>query len=145
VTYPDLCVSAALNEFFVPVQLNVDEAREMVEKFGVIWTPNINLLDSEGNLFYHVEGWLPPSEYAAMLMVGHGHHFLQQKSYAKAEEVFRTVWDKYPQSHFTPEALYYLGVSKYLESHKAKDLVEGWQVLQRYHSQSSWGIRSSIV
>jgi thioredoxin-related protein len=76
VTYPDVCVAAALNDFFVPVQVNVDQAKDLVKKFRVLWTPNINVLDPEGNLLYHVEGW---------------------------------------------------------------------QVLQRYHPQSSWGIRSSIV
>jgi len=140
-----MCVSAALNEFFVPIQLDVDQARDMVKKFRVIWTPNINLMDGDGNLFYHVEGWLPPSEFSAMLMVAHGHHFLHRENYSKAEEIFHTVWDKYPRSGFTPEALYYYGVCKYLESHEGEDLVEGWQVLQRYHPQSSWGIRSSIV
>jgi hypothetical protein len=145
VTYPDLCVAAALNEFFVPLQLNVDEAKETAKKFRVMWTPNINLLDGEGNLFYHVEGWLPPSEFSAMLMAAHGRHFLLQENYSEAWEIFHTVWDKYPRSSFTPEALYYFGVAKYLQSHKAEDLVEGWQTLQRYHPQSSWGIRSSVV
>jgi beta-phosphoglucomutase-like phosphatase (HAD superfamily) len=55
------------------------------------------------------------------------------------------VWDKYHQSTFTPEALYYFGVAKYLESHKVEALVEGWQLLQRYHPQSSWGIRTAVV
>lgn len=144
-TYPDFCVAAALNEFFVPVQVDVGKERELAKQFGVLWTPNINVMDAEGNLFYHMEGWLPPSEYSAMLMVAHGHYFMRCESNSKAVEIFRTVWDKYPQSDFAPEALYYLGVSKYLESHDEKDLVEEWRMLQRYYPQSSWGIRSSIV
>jgi thioredoxin-related protein len=138
-------VAAALNEFLVPVQVNVDEDKELVERFRVIWTPNINIMDSEESVFYHVEGWLPPSEYSAMLMVAHGQYFLQNNKFQDASNLFQTVWDKYPQSDFAPEALYYLGVSEFMESHQEEDLMKGWKLLQRYHPQSTWSIRSSIV
>jgi len=95
VTYPDLCVTASLNEYYIPVQVNVDKDKEMVKKFGVVWTPNINVLDASENLFYHIEGWLPPSEYTAMLMVAHGQYFLRQKRYEKAKEVFQKVWKNF--------------------------------------------------
>jgi hypothetical protein len=36
-------------------------------------------------------------------------------------------------------------VSGYLESNEADDLVKSWQLLQRYHSQSTWAIKSSII
>ena len=39
VTNPDFCVDAALHEFFVPLQLKVDEAKEMAIKFRVMWRP----------------------------------------------------------------------------------------------------------
>jgi outer membrane protein assembly factor BamD (BamD/ComL family) len=111
----------------------------------VVWTPNINFLDPEGNIFYHVEGWLPPSDYSAMLMVAHAHYFLHHKNFQKARDLFQTVWDKYPQSEFAPEALYYLGVSRYKDSNKGDELIEGWRVLQRFHPESTWAIRSSVL
>ncbi len=134
-----------MNEYFVPVQINVDEHQDLTARFRVVWTPNINILDPEGNVFYHVEGWLPPSDYSAMLVVAHAHYFLHHKDFQKARDLFQTVWDKYPKSEFAPEALYYLGVSRYMESHKGNELVAGWRVLQRYRPESTWAIRSSVL
>jgi len=145
VTYPDLCVATALNEYYVPVQINVDQSRDLTRKFKVIWTPNINVLDSSENLCYRVEGWLPASEYSAMLMIAHGHYFLCHKRYKNAGELFQKVWDKFPHSTFAPEALYYLGVSGYMESHKVENLTSPWRILQGYCPQSTWAIRSSIL
>jgi len=145
VTYPDFCVSASINQYFIPVQINVDERQELVERFRVVWTPNINILDPDGNIFYHVEGWLPPSDYSAMLMTAHAHYFLHHKSFQKAQELFQTVWDKYPGSEYAPEALYYLGVTRYKVSHKGEQLIDGWRTLQRFHPESTWAIRSSVL
>lgn len=144
-TYPDLSVAASINAFFVPVQLNVDKDKDQVHKFRVIWTPNINILDSSENLFYHVEGWLPPSEFSAMLMSAHGQYFLKRKRYAEAKEIFQKVWDKFPRSDFAAEALYYQGVSGYMESHELDELSKAWKLLQRFHPQSTWAVRSSIL
>jgi len=140
-----LSVAASINTFFVPVQLNVEKDKDPVQKFRAIWTPNINILDASEHVFYHVEGWLPPSEYSAMLMVAHGQYFLKRKRYVEAKDIFRKAWDKFPQSSFAPEALYYLGVSGYMESHEADELSKAWKLLQRYHPQSTWAIRSSIL
>lgn len=145
-TYPDACVASAVNEYFIPVQINVDQEDQTLQRqFRVLWTPNINILDPQEKLLYHVEGWLPPSDFSAMLMVAHAHYFMQQDSFQKAEELFKTVWDKYPQSQFAAEALYYLGVSRYKDTHDGKDLVKGWRVLQRFHPESTWAIRSSVL
>ena len=144
-TYPDLSVAASVNTFFVPVQLDVEKDKDQVQKFRVIWTPNINIMDSSENIFYHVEGWLPPFEFSAMLMTAHGQYCLKRKRYAEAKEIFQKTWEKFPQSGFSAEALYYLGVSGYMESHEIDALSNGWALLQKYHPQSTWAIRSSII
>ena len=144
-TYPDSCVSSAINEYYVPLQINVDENTELVDRYRVLWTPNIHFMAPEGNVFYHIEGWLPPSEFSALLMVAHAHLFMEQKDFVKAESLFQTVWDKYPQSQFAPEALYYRGVARYKVSHDGGSLKEGWLTLQRFHPQSTWSIRSSVL
>jgi hypothetical protein len=138
-------VSTCLNEYFIPVQVDVEKYKDLMVTFRVFWTPNINVIDPSEILYYHVEGWLPPSEYAAMLMVARGQYFLKHKRYGEAKDIFQKVWDKFPQSDFAPEALYYLGVSGYMDSHKVEDLSRGWQILQRYHPRSTWAIRSSIL
>lgn len=144
VTYPDLTVATILNEYFVPVQINVDHAHDLVERFQVIWTPNLNVLDTSEDVIYHVEGWLPPSDCAAMLMVGLGHFYLHEKRFEDGVSIFQEVWDKFPHTDFAPEALYYSGVGKYLESHNVSDLSGRWKMLQDHYPQSTWSMRSSL-
>ncbi len=143
-TYPDLSVATILNEYFIPVQVNVAEAEKLVEEFDAIWTPNLNILDGQKRVIYHTEGWLPPSEYAAMLITGLGHYALRKKRYQEAVSFYQEVHTKFPTSGFAPAALYYLGVGKYLESHNVEDLKESWIKLQRFYPQSSWAIRSDL-
>jgi thioredoxin-related protein len=145
VTYPDLYVATLLNEYFVPVQVNIDKARELVIKYHPIWTPNLNLLDEEGAMVYHVEGWLPPPEYSAMLFLSRGHYLNHKKRYSEAAPNFQEVLLRFPQSHYAPQALYYLGVSNYLASHKAEALKEAWGRLQRNYPYSSWAIRAGVL
>jgi hypothetical protein len=136
VTYPDLTVASLLNELFIPVQVNIEKALDLVKKYRPIWTPNLNFLDDQGEQFYHQEGWLPAGEYAAMLMNCRGHYFIRKKRYADAIPEFQEVLDKYPISSFAPEAAYYLAVSKYMSTHKAEELIGGWDKLQhvsRHH------------
>jgi hypothetical protein len=71
---------------------------------------------------YWLEGWLPPAEFVAMLGVARGHYFLRGKNYTQAEPLFKAVFEQNPCSQFAPEALYYRGVSRYLNSHKVDEL-----------------------
>lgn len=144
VTYPDLMVASLLNAYYVPVQVDIDEVSKLATQYSAIWTPNLNVLDGEENLIYRVEGWLPPSEIAAMLLLAGGHYYLRHKKFRDAAPVFEEVFVKYPLSNFAPEALYYKGVSRYLVSHAVGDLKEDWIMLQRFYPTSIWAVRSNI-
>jgi len=145
VTYPDMQVAALLNENFVPVQVNFEKVSKLVNEFQAIWTPNLNVLDRHQNRVYWVEGWLPPSEFTAMLGVARGQYFLRGKKYKEAEPLFKAVFEQHPRSQFAPEALYYRGVSRYLNSHEVEELKEDWIMLQRFYPQSAWSLRSNIL
>jgi len=145
VTYPDLFVATLLNEYFVPVQINIEKARELILRYRPIWTPNLNVLDEEGAMVFHLEGWLPPSEYSAMLFLSRGHYFIRKKHYPEATPNFQEILQKYPTSSFAPEAFYYLGVSKYMTAHKVEELIETWKKLQVSYPYSSWAIRAGII
>jgi hypothetical protein len=118
---------------------------DYVNEFQAIWTPNLNVLDRNQKRVYWVEGWLPPSEFIAMLGVAREHYFLRGKKYAEAEPLFKVVFEQHPRSQFAPEALYYRGASRYLNSHEVKELKEDWIILQRFYPQSAWSLRSNIL
>ena len=143
-TYPDLNVAAILNEYFIPVQVNIEKSRDLVLKYRPIWTPNLNILDEEGTLVHRVEGYLPPSEFSAMLLVALGHYSIHKKKYAEATPNFEEALQKFPTTTFAPEALYYLAVSKYMTAHKVEDLVSTMRKLQAAYPYSSWAVRASI-
>jgi hypothetical protein len=145
VTYPDMQVAALLNEHFVAVQVNIEEVAELANEFQAIWTPNLNVLDRNQKRVYWVEGWLPPSEFIAMLGVARGHYFLRGKKYPEAAPLFKAVFEQHPRSQFAPEALYYRGVSRYLYSHEVDQLKEDWIMLQRFYPQSAWALKSNII
>lgn len=144
-TYPDLYVSSLINEYFVPVQINVAKEARLVDKYRAIWTPNLNILDSEERMAYHVEGWLPASEFSAMLLLSLGHYAILHKRYANATPFLQEVMDKFPSTTFAPEALYYVGVAKYMATHKVDELVNAWKQLQVRYPSSSWALSASIV
>lgn len=144
-TYPDRQVADLLNEDFVSVQVDLEKAGRLADQFQVIWTPNLNFIGSRGKRIYHLEGWLPPSDFAAMLGIVRGHYHLAGKKFADAAPHFKGVFDRSPHSQFAPEALYYRGVSRYLDSHEVDKLKEDWTTLQRFYPQSAWSMRANIL
>ena len=79
VTYSDDFVAEMLNRHFVPVQVNFEKASKLVEQYRAIWTPNLNVIDGRERRVFHVEGWLPPAEFLAMLETARGQFFLRGK------------------------------------------------------------------
>ncbi len=144
VTYPELSTATMVNEYFVPVQVDVSRAESLVEQFGVVWTPNINVLTGNERLVYHVEGWLPPHDLLSMLTLVCGHYFLKNRIFKDAGRFYEQVQKKMPGSQFAAEALYYLGVAKYLDSHNLENLKEEWTELQRYYPGSKWAISTDL-
>lgn len=144
VTYPEFYVAKILNELFIPVQVNVEKADKLTDKYGVVWTPNINILDEAEKLTFRVEGWLPPGDYLAMLLVGKGHYFLANKRYEEALASFREAWNRFPRSAFAAEALYYWGVGGYLASHDLERLTNPWKDLQKFHPYSLWATKTNL-
>ena len=143
-TYLDSQVADFLNHHYLPVQVNIEEADELADRFQALWTPNLNLIDERGSRFYHVVGWLPPSEFTAMLKAARGHFFLSRKKYADAVPIFKEVFDEFPRSIFAPEALYFKGVSQYKGSHNVENLKEDWTMLQRFFPDSEWAMKSNV-
>lgn len=143
-TYPDSQVAGFLNEYFVPVQVDIEKAAKLADRLQVLWTPNLNIINGREKRFFHSIGWLPPSELTAMLQTALGHYFLTRKKYFDAAPAFAAAFDKYPRSVFAPEALYFKGVCRYLSSHSVDELKEDWIMLQRFYPDSQWAMKSNI-
>lgn len=66
-TYPDAEFGTWVNETFVPVKLNLKEARAEAQKYGVVWSPWLVLLDENGAQIAWTVGPLSASDYRAWL------------------------------------------------------------------------------
>jgi hypothetical protein len=145
VTYPDEQVAQLLNDQFIPVRVDIEQAGKLADRYQALWTPNLNLIDGGREKgFYQVIGWLPPLEFAAMLNLARSHFHLGRKQFSEAAPLFRGVFEKFPQSLYAPESVYFRGVSRYLADHSVEALKEDWNLLQRRYPDSQWAMKSNL-
>jgi hypothetical protein len=145
VTYPDTQVADLLSRHFVPVQVDIQKAAKLADRYLALWTPSLNVIGSREKRIYHAVGWLPPDEFAAMLQTARGHFYMQGKKFDRAAPLFKDVFETAPRSSFAPEALYYRGVCRYLATHDVEELKQDWIMLQRFYPQDAWAMKSNIL
>jgi len=144
VTYPDDRVAHFINGHFIPARLRVKENQQLVKDYLVSWTPNVVIADDEGKVHYRIEGYLPPEELVAHLSLGIGKFWLHRQQFALAGERFDEVARRHAGTEAGAEALYWLGVSRYLLGHDSAQLRSSWQELAEEYPDSEWNKRSRI-
>jgi len=142
--YPEPRVAKVVDEQFNPVRLHVKKHPEAMERFGANWTPTVILLDSNGTERHRIEGYLPADDFLAQLHLGLGHIAFANKRYDEAEQHFREVVDKLPNSDEAPEAQYWAGVSRYRASGDAGALKATADAFRDRYSDSAWAKKASI-
>ena len=122
VTYPDDQVAEMLNQYYIPVQVDIQKASQLADRYQALWTPNLNVIDGRGRCAYQVMGWLPPAEFAALLQIGRAYHHLYRKKFEDAAPLFGEVIERFGDSLYAAEALYFKGVSRYMADRKSTRL-----------------------
>ena len=144
VTYPDARVARFVQDHFVPVKVMVKQNPQVAEQFTVNWTPNVVIADDRGKVHYRVEGYLPPDEFLAHLSLGVGKYWLNRKQFDRARERFDEVARRHARTDAGAEALYWLGVAQYKQSHDPAQLRPSWQRLAQEYPDSEWAQRTRI-
>ncbi len=142
--YPDERVSALINERFVPVKVHVKENPEGFQRFGAQWTPTVIVAEADGTERYRFEGYLPPEDFLAQLGLGLAKAHFAREEWQEAEQRFRGVMERHPDSDAAPEALYWAGVSRYKGTGDASALQETAQAFQSRYRDSSWAKKASV-
>jgi Tetratricopeptide repeat len=142
--YPDERVVSFIRENFVPVKIHVKENPKGFERFGAQWTPTIIVADPEGHERYRFEGYLPVDDFLAQLELGLGKSAFATGDFASAERHFRAVATKFPKSDTAPEALYWMGVSKYKATNDPGALKETAQAFRSQYSDTQWAKKASV-
>ena len=146
--WPDERVVKFVNENFVPARVHVKEDAEAFKRYGeqynAHWTPTVLELDSNGEEFYRLEGFLPAHDFLAQLMLGRAHMDFKQGRWAAAEKRFQEIVDNLPKAEAAPEAMYWAGVSHYKATNDAGALKETAKAFTQRYEDSSWAKKASI-
>ena len=144
VTYPDHRVAEFIDRHFLPVRIVLREHPETAEAYLVSWTPNVVITDAQGKVHYRIEGYLPPDDFVARLALGLGKYLLDGKQFAQAAKHFDEVAQRHAGTDMGAEALFWLGVSRFKETHDPAQLRPSWQRLAQEYPHSDWTKRSKI-
>jgi thioredoxin-related protein len=140
VTYSDDTVKELLGRLFVPVRLHVDwqQPFEEMRRYSVKWTPTLLVLDDTGAEHNRVVGFLPPADFMAQLNLGRAKLHFTKDNLSPAINEFTEALETCPACPSAAEARYFLGVSKYKQTHDAQELKKTWEVLSRDFPESEW-------
>jgi hypothetical protein len=142
--YPDERVASFIQENFVPVRIHMQENPKGFARFGAQWTPTVIVADPDGRERYRLEGYLPAEDFLAQLELGLGKSAFGNSNFAEAERRFRSVATKFPKSETAPEALYWMGVSKYKATNDANALKETAKAFRSQYKDSQWAKKASV-
>jgi outer membrane protein assembly factor BamD (BamD/ComL family) len=99
-------------------------------------------MDPEGEERWRLEGYLSKDEFEAHLKMGLARVAFMKKDWADAERRYAEVAEKYPDSAYAPEAVYYQGVSRYSASHDGAELAAVAKTFDEKYRDSEWAMRS---
>ncbi|HTU83121.1 MAG TPA: hypothetical protein VMF61_13385 [Candidatus Acidoferrales bacterium] len=145
-TYPFAPVVEAITEYAVPIQIDNSKHENNVFLHGIhhIWTPDVRILDHHGYELYRFDGFLPPAEFAARTLCGFAMAYLRLKRFEQAESLYVSVLRRYSTSYAAPEALYYLGVTRYRKDPDGDELLAQWDDLRSRYPESEYRVKQSF-
>lgn len=120
--------------------LNCRADQPHFRQYQVIWTPTVAMLDRRGTAHYQSPGFLPPDHFLSMLRIGLARSLCAWGRYDEAAMHLGPVAAA-PHNPFAPEALYWLGVARYLKTHQRAPMLEAWNRLRAEHPESVWAAR----
>jgi hypothetical protein len=144
VTYPNEQVSRIIRENFIPVQINIVDHPEFIDRFHAHWTPTLFIIDPEGVEHKRQWGYTLPEQFVPDLLMGLAYTSLDNKHYEEADKRFQRVVDEYPDSFDAPEALYMVGVSKYRTTDDGNYLEQYWNEVMERYPDSRWAQAGDI-
>ena len=146
--WPDDRVVTFVAENFLPARVHVKDDAELFRKYGekyaAQWTPTVLALDSEGVERHRLEGFLPADDFLAQLMLGRAKIDFQEKKWPEAAKMFRRIYEELPDTEAAPEALYWVGVTRYKETGDATALKETTRAFSTRYTDTSWAKKASI-
>ncbi len=145
-TYPQPPVVQVITENAIPVQYDNSKKEnvEVLKRLHHIWTPDVRVLDERGAELYRWDGFLPPPEFIARALCGFGQAHLRRREFEAAEKLYIDVLTRFSTTYAAPEALYYLGVTRYRKNPLGNDLLDQWAHLRERYPMSEYRVKQSF-
>ena len=146
VTYPNPEVAEFIRSHFVPVQFNVVEQPDVMERFHTPWTPTLIVMDGDGKEHRRSQGYLDPPRFLAEMALARLQAAIDRQQFDDADRLADeakrlTAGDPVRE----PEALYWASVAAYKTSHEAGRLLEGWNGLLDRFPESDWAKKAEFI
>lgn len=141
VTYPTKDVVNLINNYLVPLRINVIDD-PIHDDYHRIWTPTFLILDFNGKEIQRTIGFLEPDEFIPMIQLGIAKVRLDAEEYDTAMIPLKNIIETYPKSEAAPEALYFRGVTLYKQEQNPGKLKEAYEKLLSDYPDSAWTKRA---
>jgi hypothetical protein len=122
--------------------VHVKENPKNFYRFGALWTPTVLIMDPDGKERWRLEGYLSKDEFRANLEMGLARVAFMKKDFADAEQRYSDVVERYPDSHYAPEAVFWQGVSRYSGTHDHNALGDTAKTFTEKYQDSIWALKS---
>ena len=99
-------------------------------------------MDPEGKERWRLEGYLPKEEFRANLEMGLARVAVMRKDWAEAERRYAEIIERYSDSKFAPEAVYWHGVSRYKATNDHTVLGDVAKTFTEKYQDSIWALKS---
>jgi len=146
--YPNFQVQRFVTEHFVPVRVHVKEQatdfRSLGDRYDAHWTPTTLVLDEDGEERHRVEGFLPADDFLGQLALGVAKAAFSRGHFAEAEEGFRQVPARHPDTDAAAEAQYWAGVARYKATGDASALADTARSFRERYAGTSWAKKASV-
>jgi hypothetical protein len=146
--WPDERVARFVNENFLPARVHVKDPgnafKRYSQQFKAPWTPTILFLDPDGVEQHRIEGFLPPDDFLAQLMLGRAKLAFNRQQWGEAERLYQEVVSTLPNSDAAPEALYWLGATRYKKTGNPAALAETGQQFKQRYKDTTWAKKASV-
>src|SRR5918992_654184 len=145
VTYPNPDVHRYIEQHFVPIQFNVTEEPDAMDRFNSSWTPTLIVQDAEAREYRRSLGYLDAPRFLGEMALGRLAEPIHRRNYAAAPDraadaLKVTKGDRWRE----PEARYFAAVVDYKTANDVAKLLEGWTRLMDEFPESDWARKAEF-
>ncbi|MCU0587665.1 MAG: hypothetical protein MUF52_05865 [Syntrophobacteraceae bacterium] len=137
VTYPEITVRAYVLEKLIPVRLPHD-GEPMAERFGVVRTPCLILLEPRDGEIHRGVGFMAPEEFLAFVQLGLAKLSYGRGAFEAAMDLLQGLFRSHPASPSLVEAIVVRGRCRYRYTHDPRHLKEAHEQLRGEYPESEW-------